>query len=1368
MPGEDDELRIDASLTGDLEEALRRVEQRLDRVESGLESAGRSGERAGNQIESGANDAAEALRRTESAAEGAADELDDLQRRAEQSARQMRAMTQEGARAAGALESVEGAAESAEEALHDTERAARGAGRALDDAGDEAAEAGAQAAASATGWEKLWRAIDRNERISRRFAAAQDMLRWDAWAARADRFQARVRAVIDLDWGGGARKVRALSKSFASFGQILGGLKIMAVAGALHFLLGLVSALGAGAVGAVGGIGSMAAGLAAIVPLIGAAAAAMIAFRVAAEPLKDELDRLKSRFDGVGNAIANGGLRSGLDFLDSRIGKFAENVESGMAIVGGALGKSVRDVAEYISQYKTLQNMGTVWVGLGGIISQFGILASHAFNIFINFLRASMPAAGRLTTDLVAAAGALDRWLERVTDSGQAAAFISASYDRLRRGVIVLKDLTVGLFRIFRIGAQEARWMGTSIEEAARRFNAWTASAEGQNAIRQWFQDAMPAVRETLLLLRDVAVWLGNLSTSDGLAPLINQIRTQVLPAVGELLMKLTGQGGLGPALLQAFTEITRLFAQLDLTALTMIVTGVAQFVGWLSRMVAEVPGVGVLVSTLLTLWAVGGVALKVIAGGMAAFGWVTSAIGLTGKLSLAQQALGYAVLGVRNAVGWVRTAFLALTGAQTVMGGVAVAARLMWAAITGPIGLIVLGITAVVAAFIWAYNNVEWFRTAVDTAVRWVVDTFWWAVDGIVAAWGQVGTWLSEQWNGWIKPTLDAIVFVLKIIGAVIFTVLVAPWVIAWNMLSAAASWAWSWLEPIFTWIGEKLGWLGTIVQLAIGFIVAKFQEWQAAAAERGAQIQAILQMIGDWFNWLWTTYVQPVINWIIERWNFMILGMQIAYESILLPLLNGIGTALNWLWTNIVQPVLNFILTAWNNLMWGLSLAKTTILDPMLAGIQTALSVLQGWFQGAVDGVATAWNGLRRATAVPVNFLINTVWNNGILKVWNWVAEKIGLPTGSPVATIPEFAHGGHVRGPGTGTSDSIPAMLSNGEHVWTAEEVRRAGGHQNMLNLRAMARAGAIPQFATGGPVVDTAGDQPAPPGGGLLGGLAAWAWSWAKPILNGIIDPVINSIPFSAPPTFLDIPKRAAITAKDAFFIWAEKKMNEWGMTAGAGGPLGMGGGGGGVGWMMSVLRAVFPGLALISGLRPGAITATGNRSYHSMGRAVDVPPRMDVFNWIRANFGGRTRELIFSPAGGAQVHNGRPHMYTGITRANHWDHVHWAFDEGGYLPTGITPVFNGTGKPEPVFTSAQWDQLNPANLVEAMHTTAPSLEARAASDREDALIAAISGLVSAIDERPPAISASGDETKRAVKAALAERDRERELKSRYRY
>lgn len=69
---------------------------------------------------------------------------------------------------------------------------------------------------------------------------------------------------------------------------------------------------------------------------------------------------------------------------------------------------------------------------------------------------------------------------------------------------------------------------------------------------------------------------------------------------------------------------------------------------------------------------------------------------------------------------------------------------------------------------------------------------------------------------------------------------------------------------------------------------------------------------------------------------------------------------------------------------------------------------------------------------------------------------------------------ADGGSVHGPGTGTSDSIPAWLSNGEHVVTAREVQAMGGHVGVEKWRRMALAGTLPAFATGGAVSSAESD------------------------------------------------------------------------------------------------------------------------------------------------------------------------------------------------------------------------------------------------------------------------------------------------------
>lgn len=69
------------------------------------------------------------------------------------------------------------------------------------------------------------------------------------------------------------------------------------------------------------------------------------------------------------------------------------------------------------------------------------------------------------------------------------------------------------------------------------------------------------------------------------------------------------------------------------------------------------------------------------------------------------------------------------------------------------------------------------------------------------------------------------------------------------------------------------------------------------------------------------------------------------------------------------------------------------------------------------------------------------------------------------TPVVSATEGEHhaeGGYITGPGTGTSDEIPAMLSNGEFVVSAKGVKSAG-----LSLLEEINSGKVKKFAAGGP-------------------------------------------------------------------------------------------------------------------------------------------------------------------------------------------------------------------------------------------------------------------------------------------------------------
>lgn len=79
-------------------------------------------------------------------------------------------------------------------------------------------------------------------------------------------------------------------------------------------------------------------------------------------------------------------------------------------------------------------------------------------------------------------------------------------------------------------------------------------------------------------------------------------------------------------------------------------------------------------------------------------------------------------------------------------------------------------------------------------------------------------------------------------------------------------------------------------------------------------------------------------------------------------------------------------------------------------------------------------------------------------------------GSSTGSMFGNALNRATGGPVIGPGTGTSDDIPAWLSNGEHFLTAKEVGLMGGQQGVYDFR-RSLTGTTPQRPSGRDLVPT---------------------------------------------------------------------------------------------------------------------------------------------------------------------------------------------------------------------------------------------------------------------------------------------------------
>ena len=135
-----------------------------------------------------------------------------------------------------------------------------------------------------------------------------------------------------------------------------------------------------------------------------------------------------------------------------------------------------------------------------------------------------------------------------------------------------------------------------------------------------------------------------------------------------------------------------------------------------------------------------------------------------------------------------------------------------------------------------------------------------------------------------------------------------------------------------------------------------------------------------------------------------------------------DGIEPLGGWI-MDAFKPVENAALWLWHD-----------VFDPMWHGIEYGAKAL-------VSGLSSAWGDIEGVFKTPVNFLISTVYDNGIRGFWNEIVGKVGL-SGLDLPYIAPLAHGGVLPGYAPG-HDTVPAMLSPGEAVLTPGATRAIGG-------------------------------------------------------------------------------------------------------------------------------------------------------------------------------------------------------------------------------------------------------------------------------------------------------------------------------------
>ncbi|GAA5078567.1 hypothetical protein [Streptomyces similanensis] len=154
------------------------------------------------------------------------------------------------------------------------------------------------------------------------------------------------------------------------------------------------------------------------------------------------------------------------------------------------------------------------------------------------------------------------------------------------------------------------------------------------------------------------------------------------------------------------------------------------------------------------------------------------------------------------------------------------------------------------------------------------------------------------------------------------------------------------------------------------------------------------------------------------------------------------------------------------WDGLWSGVAGTVTSVRKTVEGRVRDFKDNVVGFFKSAIDGIRTAWDKLSDIAKKPVKFLVQTVFNNGLRKVWNNTAAKLpGIGEIGEMQLPKGFASGGILPGytPGRDVHRFVSPTggvldLSGGEAIMRPE-VTRAVGRGGINALNAAARTGGV---------------------------------------------------------------------------------------------------------------------------------------------------------------------------------------------------------------------------------------------------------------------------------------------------------------------
>ena len=272
------------------------------------------------------------------------------------------------------------------------------------------------------------------------------------------------------------------------------------------------------------------------------------------------------------------------------------------------------------------------------------------------------------------------------------------------------------------------------------------------------------------------------------------------------------------------------------------------------------------------------------------------------------------------------------------------------------------------------------------------IIQPVWQAIqagwDVIVGIWN----WVFENL---LQPVID--------FGIKIYNLLYPPIKAAWDLIVAAFQWAWGIIEPILSWLWDKIdGYIIPIIelfwvsaQIAFKLIVLALQWlWDHVDEIFGFIWSIITNVVIPVFEWLWEragevftllgaiietvwrTYIEPIFNlikWALE--NIVVPAFRVA-KAVIEEIWNGIAIALQWVWDHLLSPIWAAFQIAFDTIIKpAFEFLRDKIIKPIMDTIYNVIkgvwNTIAGVIEGGVKFFIRAFNAIAKGVNVVAKFL-------------------------------------------------------------------------------------------------------------------------------------------------------------------------------------------------------------------------------------------------------------------------------------------------------------------------------------------------------------------------------------------------------------